>query len=293
MKSEGISFSNPNKNIDVNRVMDGFIDDTTCWVNDFKAGLEETMDTAELTGKLQRTAQWWEELLTATGGKLELSKCFYYIIRWTFDSDGNPAVDTNLGPEIRITDHTTQQEVKVPQKKCDEAHRTLGGFLNPARLSAAAIIKLRKKVRELHKAIRSGSITRKEGFLMPGCVYSPSTRYGMHVTISNDKTLDKIQAPIIAAILNSMGYNSHFPKAMRHGPMELGGAGILDLKTIHGSTKAQHILQHIRINRSTGQTMRIAVDWVQQLIGTSTPLLEEKQEIRTSQNHGSEFYTDS
>ena len=38
--------------------------------------------------QLQHDAQEWEQLLAATGGKLELSKCFYYILQWKFDEEG-------------------------------------------------------------------------------------------------------------------------------------------------------------------------------------------------------------
>jgi hypothetical protein len=33
---------------------------------------------------------FWKELLEASGGKLELPKCFYYILAWKFDLKGNP-----------------------------------------------------------------------------------------------------------------------------------------------------------------------------------------------------------
>jgi hypothetical protein len=38
--------------------------------------------------QMQDTAQLWEQLLYIPGGKLELSKCFYYPIIWSFDSEG-------------------------------------------------------------------------------------------------------------------------------------------------------------------------------------------------------------
>ena len=38
----------------------------------------------------QQTAQWWEQLLHATGGKLQLTKCFYYPMIWQYDAEGVP-----------------------------------------------------------------------------------------------------------------------------------------------------------------------------------------------------------
>jgi hypothetical protein len=36
----------------------------------------------------------WKELLEASGGKLELTKYFYYILTWKLDGKGNPVPTT-------------------------------------------------------------------------------------------------------------------------------------------------------------------------------------------------------
>ena len=38
--------------------------------------------------RLQKAAQSWEYLLDTIGGKLEISKCGIYIMKWTFHDDG-------------------------------------------------------------------------------------------------------------------------------------------------------------------------------------------------------------
>jgi hypothetical protein len=61
----------------VKRIMDGFVDDTTIWQN-----LSNNLDAlshgsiGDIADRLKTAAQWWEQLLHATGGKLELPKCF-------------------------------------------------------------------------------------------------------------------------------------------------------------------------------------------------------------------------
>jgi hypothetical protein len=89
--------------------MDGFVDDTTIWSNAFLASLKSDQ-TKQIAEDLKGAAQWWEELLVATGGKLELPKCFYYLIRWAFNGYGDArAVDVKY--PITITDHTTNELV--------------------------------------------------------------------------------------------------------------------------------------------------------------------------------------
>ena len=68
----------------VKRSIDGFVDDTTQVANQFP----QPADIPKLVSEVQRSAQWWEELLVATGGKLELSKCFFYLLELAGDDKG-------------------------------------------------------------------------------------------------------------------------------------------------------------------------------------------------------------
>jgi hypothetical protein len=73
----------------------------------------------------------WKELLEASGGKLELTKCFYYILTWRFDSNGNPVPTTiaeqrETTEQISIIDTITNNVTYITQKEITEAHKTLG-----------------------------------------------------------------------------------------------------------------------------------------------------------------------
>ena len=73
----------------------------------------------------QITAQWWEQLLFSTGGKLELTKCFYHPILWHFDDEGIPS----------------------PLNRCEEAFRRhlgiVGSFLDSIDVSEEGLSWLR------------------------------------------------------------------------------------------------------------------------------------------------------
>jgi Reverse transcriptase (RNA-dependent DNA polymerase) len=66
--------------------IDGFVDDTSIFTN-LEFGNENIM---ELLRKAEHDGQTWECLLNTTGGELELSKCFYYILSCKWDKWGNP-----------------------------------------------------------------------------------------------------------------------------------------------------------------------------------------------------------
>jgi hypothetical protein len=69
------------------------VDDTSNGCND---GLqEEAMPYTELIAKAQVMAQIWERILYSSGGALELWKCFWYLLYWTWEN-GRPQLATKI-----------------------------------------------------------------------------------------------------------------------------------------------------------------------------------------------------
>jgi hypothetical protein len=127
-ETEGIQFQDPQRMILLKRIMDGFVDDTTIWQNLIKGGTIQ-----EIATRLQAAAQWWEQLLHATGGELELPKCFYYLLHWKFDSEGHARLATpeELNFQISLRQSADDQQVDITQRSCMESHKTLGVHDNP------------------------------------------------------------------------------------------------------------------------------------------------------------------
>lgn len=74
--------------------IDGFVDDTMLCLNEMTKGLilqnrqgyqyrqaDEMLQ--KIMHKIQGNSQFWKQLLWAIGGKLEITKCFFYIMRWS------------------------------------------------------------------------------------------------------------------------------------------------------------------------------------------------------------------
>ena len=69
------------------RLVDAFVDDTSM-------GSTSDSDSATLNdviSRLQIIAQTWEHLLFLSGGKLNLGKCSWYVLRWEWDK-GRPVI---------------------------------------------------------------------------------------------------------------------------------------------------------------------------------------------------------
>ena len=99
-------FKNPDGTTTVERYSDAFVDDAQNGLND--AHLATPWTISDLSRRLAHMSQTWEKLLFSSGGALELSKCFYYIVYWKW-VDGLPKMLTNSEmestPPITLTDH--------------------------------------------------------------------------------------------------------------------------------------------------------------------------------------------
>jgi hypothetical protein len=107
--------------------IEGFVDDTSLFTN-----LKDPEEPVEnMRAQLQQDTQSWTDLLYASGGQLELSKCFYYMLAWKFTPEGDPIPLTIAElqlPQITIHDPVTGNTTEIVQKEVDAAHKTLGVY---------------------------------------------------------------------------------------------------------------------------------------------------------------------
>jgi hypothetical protein len=112
----------------------------------------------------------WKELLEASGGKLEMTKCFYYILTLKFDLKGNPIPTTIVEQrqaidQITIPDTFTNNNIEIQQKEINEAHKTLGCFKCIVRNEAAEMKYLKTKSDAMAHMIKSYGLTHKQAKL--------------------------------------------------------------------------------------------------------------------------------
>ena len=72
-------------------------------------------------------AKKWEKLLYITGGKLELSKCFWIPIIWRWRK-GEPVINSQAesGHELKITESESGNKITIPKISPSKAEKRLG-----------------------------------------------------------------------------------------------------------------------------------------------------------------------
>jgi hypothetical protein len=268
----------PRNTIQIQRQTDGYVDDATGWTNAIQQLQNDTRavdQSASLTlTQLQDVAQRWEALLTSTGGQLELSKCFYYLVQWQFDKHGVPTMSKTVDSNLQVRDSSTGQQISITQQSPTTPHRTLGVYLAPSGTMQLAMEKLRAKAGAFAIRTRSARLLPGDAEVACRLMYQPSMGYMLPATTLTESNLRSIQYPAIAAFTAAMGYNRNMPAAVLHGPRRFGGLGLPDLYIEQGAEHIQFLLRHVRQHTIVGRTARLLIDWYQLYSGQIAPLME-------------------
>ena len=140
--------------------MVGFVDDCTQRVNAFSD--DPQPNNATLLRKMTHDAQLWRDLLFASGGELELSKCSFYFIESDVTTDGTPFPRGGFFvPPISIQGYNGT--VEVPQESNYKSTRSLGCHINPANTMITQTRILQEKSdRHVHILLSTHSPDRKQ-----------------------------------------------------------------------------------------------------------------------------------
>jgi hypothetical protein len=276
----GAEFCNPTQTESHQRTGDGFVDDVA---NVFNHGLaimlsDDTITPADIAAGMQYEAQVWERLLWATGGALELSKCFYYILYYDFHKNGSPfllAPHQMPNTEIHITSGDDPTPQLIAQKDCHEAHRTLGAHPKPSGDDEKQGVVSETRSNQITEGVRLNPMARNEALMGYRHIWLPNVGYALACCPVGPKQLRQIEKQAVNAFLPKMGFCSKACRAVIFGSRAFGGYGLTRLSDYQGVNQATLLLQHIRLHDSIGKMLLIAYAWHQSYCGVSFQLLEE------------------
>ena len=144
--------------------MIGFVDDSNGQVNSFLRD-ESPEELNRLIRKAEYNATTWSNLLSATGGSLELSKCSYHIANWQFSMQGAPVLGSvkSRVPAISVTDPITGDSHTLEYLSPSVAHKTLGHYKEPTGTQVPQFRHLKEKSDKVTEFLwTSTHLTRQE-----------------------------------------------------------------------------------------------------------------------------------
>jgi hypothetical protein len=178
----GMTMTDVIKDNSIQQCIDGFVDDISLFTN--LSQHTDNNDIIQLSHQLTSDMTIWNELLESSGGKLELSKCFFYILSWKFDTEGN-------GIPMTIDEQQAQHVVPISikaehnhsvifsQKEVNMAHKALGCYKAIDGNESDQITYLTAKSRQYGRKLYITSLTRIQANAAYKTIYIPSMRYGL------------------------------------------------------------------------------------------------------------------
>ena len=273
--SHGAKFVSPDGQEEVKITMVGFVDDSTGTCNDFQP--QTQADTSTIASWMQRDAQAWNDLLWCTGGKLELPKCSFHTLHFTFLPNGTPkAALAPISSQIQVTDAATGEAIQIPPKRADDPHKTLGHWKSPAdHLQKQQLAALTTKANSITTLISISQLTRFGATLAYHGIYVPSMKYVLPQCFFEEKVLDRAERQSLPPLIAKSGYNRNVATQLRYAPLSYAGCGFIRWSTMQGEGQVTLFLKHWRTDTMVSRVLRIALAWSQWQSGLSKSILQD------------------
>ena len=272
-KAHGATFCDYSKSIAISTYMTGFVDDCAQRVNQFQAVDQPTAKT--LLSLMEKDVQLWNNLLWTSGGQLEPTKCSFHLIESDWTGTGQPFLRGGTQQCHMISIHHDGKQIPTTQKSNYDAHKSLGCYITPAYTRTQPFKVLSQKNEGFAQLLEANSLSRSEAWTFYTSIYLPSITYPMVITPLDKSQCYNLDARFLRSLLPRCGYNRNIPRAVRYGPMNMGGAGFKDLYVGQGSLLLQQVQKYLNSpGTPIGRLLRITISWTQAFLGTSRFFLQ-------------------
>ena len=133
------------------------------------------VSTNILLDRLQQRAQYWEKLIFASGGKLKFTKCYWYIIQWSWDENGLPRqlTPSEIPASLYLTNGNDDNPQEMKRKAPTETIKTLGVHTSPSGLFTKQYKMIEEFLQNLVIKISSTHMTEMEAsIIIPVYIHS-------------------------------------------------------------------------------------------------------------------------
>jgi hypothetical protein len=267
-----IQFCSPDNTYRHSRLIDAFVDDTSLA---FTA--DPAMQPTDMIKRMETAAQTWQQLLSHSGGALNLQKCSWSLMFWMWNN-GRPQLQrdpTQQGTIALRSAHSHPEASRTAIKYTDPytATRILGVHLSPVGDFSTHLQHLQSKAESYARCLSTSKITGSDLHIFLRSIYSPSMLYSLPALAVCEDQLHNVQSKLLATVLNKLGASRTTPTSIRHGPHEMGGLNLPDLRTEVGIANIRFLRNAIYGNTEAGKLLLLSLKLSQLEAGINEDLL--------------------
>ena len=249
----------------------GYVDDVTIFVSIDK---ETPQTMISVKSQIKRIATKWEKLLFLTGGKLELTKCFWIPIIWHCKKGVLVIKKPSRCGGLHLRESETGDRIEIPRLTPVNAPKRLGVRFSIDGTWKEEYKHWRRFTDEFVRNVKRAKLDRLGGYHSYATLWCSKFRYSCPCVGFNRTKLEVLEKKIIGPSLAVAGYSSKMPRAVVFGPVKYGG---LQWATPHSmllSAQITMLIGSLRLNDVVGQMLRIQLEWLQLYAGIECPVLE-------------------
>ncbi|OEU19894.1 hypothetical protein FRACYDRAFT_235957 [Fragilariopsis cylindrus CCMP1102] len=248
----------------------GFVDD-----NNITNNGEDWETVNDIIIRTQHDAQLWNDLLRATGGALNLDKCFAQVLAFQFGLNGAPVIapadPTNI---IIIKDRQNNKDVIIKPISPYTTYRFLGTEQGTSKNQKSQQGKLVKTSATHNRKLACSAMSPKCAWVHYSAVFLSSVGYPLSMCHLSQHQLHDLQKKYIPTLLNKISIARTHAHALVFGPRAYGGVGCNDLRIEQGLDAVQNLIRQLRTPGYGKQLAMIFLRTFQHASGLSKPLLE-------------------
>ena len=182
-------YFDPTHNLEIEVGMTGFVDD--CGGQTTERCLDPVENHERLRARVEHNAQAWTNLLSASGGALELTKCSCHMVEWQFSIQGAPVLVSKIKTKpilVQVTDPHTRKIHQVHVLSPFQAHKTLGHHKEPAGTQATQFKSLKSKSDTITEFLWQHQLSRVEAWTYYYACYLPAVAGVSALGLQHDGT---------------------------------------------------------------------------------------------------------
>ena len=248
----------------------------------YRVELEQCQNEQEVDALLvhvtNEDANRWCKYSFCAGGLINASKCFWQYIkpvqcpntgkityRTEADCPGKVSLQHPDDPEIHDT---------IPRFEAHVANRTLGARLAPDGNVRAEIKSRYEKAKQWSTSLRRAQLSNTDCWVAYNSCVRSAVAYPLVGQMCTVEDLKCTQVVMDQIACHALGLNEHFPRALLHGPVALGGVGVPTLWAESLAEKLSYFVHHMRVRDDVGKQLQVSTAIAQLEVGTGVPFFQ-------------------
>ena len=274
--------SHPNTYSSLDKLIDMFVDDSDLW------HISHTpIPIATLVQSMTIRAQTWEKLLFLSGGKLNLDKCYWYLVTWTW-VDGQPSLSpiSSTPASLSLTSGNSTVPAPITRVESTSTLKTLGLWTSPSGQQQDEFDAILSVLAQISESLRCLYLHRHEADAAYSIYVIPKLRYVLACSQLSLKQCHLLDSKLRKMFMARQGINRNTSHSIYYGSHLYGGFQRTSTYDIQGTEHVNLLLGHLQLQDSNGNHLKYTMAYLYLLLGVpQDPLTYDPSRLKSLLPH--------